>query len=95
MIRYAVVGAGWISQEAFLPSVSQSGNSCVTAIVSGDGAKANKLAGGRTKRMAVAPTIGKPNDRPIGELNAGRPLHMNIKRIDRIFEPDNFQATSI
>ena len=44
MIRYAVVGAGWISQEAFLPSVSQSGNSCVTAIVSGDSAKANKLA---------------------------------------------------
>ena len=44
MIRYAVVGAGWISQEAFLPSVAQSGNSCVTAIVSGDRTKANKLA---------------------------------------------------
>jgi predicted dehydrogenase len=44
MIRYAVVGAGWISQEAFLPSVSQSGKSCVTAIVSGDSTKANKLA---------------------------------------------------
>jgi predicted dehydrogenase len=44
MIRYAVVGAGWISQEAFLPAVSQTGNSSVTAIVSGDAERANKLA---------------------------------------------------
>lgn len=44
MIRYAVIGAGWISQEAFLPGVSQSGNSRVTAIVSGDPAKARELA---------------------------------------------------
>lgn len=44
MIRYAVVGAGWISQEAFLPGAGQSGNSRVTAIVSGDRAKASRLA---------------------------------------------------
>jgi predicted dehydrogenase len=44
MINYAVVGAGWISQIAFLPGVHQSGNSSVAAIVSGDPAKANELA---------------------------------------------------
>jgi predicted dehydrogenase len=44
MIRYAVVGAGWISQIAFLPGVGQSGNSEVTAIVTGDRDKAARLA---------------------------------------------------
>ncbi len=44
MINYAVVGAGWISQEAFLPGVVQSGNSRVAAIVTGDQAKASRLA---------------------------------------------------
>ena len=44
MINYAVVGAGWISQIAFLPGVKQSGNSRVAAIVSGDRAKAAELA---------------------------------------------------
>jgi len=44
MIRYAVVGAGWISQEAFMPSVAQSGNSRMQAIVTGNPAKAQKLA---------------------------------------------------
>jgi predicted dehydrogenase len=44
MIRYAVVGAGWISQEAFMPGVAQSGNSRITAIVTGDLVKAKKLA---------------------------------------------------
>lgn len=44
MIRYAVVGAGWISQEAFLPGISQSGNSEVAAIFTGDMDKAGKLA---------------------------------------------------
>jgi predicted dehydrogenase len=43
-IRYAVVGAGWISQEAFLPAVAQTGNSEVAAIVSGNLAKAKQLA---------------------------------------------------
>ena len=43
MINYAVVGAGWISQQAFLPGVVQSGNSRVAAIVTGDRAKAARL----------------------------------------------------
>lgn len=44
MINYAVVGAGWISQIAFLPGAAQSGNSRVAAIVTGDLAKARRLA---------------------------------------------------
>ena len=44
MINYAVVGAGWIAQQAFLPGVVQSGNSKVAAIVTGDRAKAARLA---------------------------------------------------
>lgn len=43
-VRYAVVGAGRISQEAFLPSVDQTGNSTIAAIVSGNQLKARKLA---------------------------------------------------
>lgn len=43
-IRYAVVGAGWISQSAFLPAVAQTGNSEVAALVSGSPAAAARLA---------------------------------------------------
>jgi predicted dehydrogenase len=43
-VRFAVIGAGWISQEAFLPAVEQTGNAEVTAIVSGNAAKARRLA---------------------------------------------------
>ncbi|NNE86937.1 MAG: Gfo/Idh/MocA family oxidoreductase [Silicimonas sp.] len=43
-IRYAVVGAGWISQIAFMPSVAQTGNSEMTAIVTGNADKARQLA---------------------------------------------------
>ena len=43
-VRYAVVGAGWISQEAFMPAVAQTGNSEVAAIVSGNLEKAKALA---------------------------------------------------
>jgi predicted dehydrogenase len=43
-VRYAVVGAGWISQEAFLPSIHATPNSEVTAIVSGSGEAARQLA---------------------------------------------------
>lgn len=43
-IRYAIVGAGWISQEAFMPSIDQTGNSEMTAIVTGNVEKAKKLA---------------------------------------------------
>lgn len=43
-IRYAVIGAGWISQSAFMPGVLQSPNSVITAIVTGDQTKAVELA---------------------------------------------------
>lgn len=43
-IRYAVVGAGWISQIAFMPSVAQTKNSEMTAIVTGSADKAQQLA---------------------------------------------------
>lgn len=43
-VRYAVIGAGWISQEAFMPSVAQTGNSEIAAIVSGNLDKAKALA---------------------------------------------------
>jgi predicted dehydrogenase len=46
-VRYAVVGAGWISQAAFMPGVAQnlikSGNSVMTAIVTSDQKKAETL----------------------------------------------------
>lgn len=44
MIRYAVVGAGWISQEAFLPAVAATGNSRTEVIVSGNPTAAQRLA---------------------------------------------------
>jgi predicted dehydrogenase len=44
MIRYAVVGAGWIAQEAFMPAVAATGNSRMQAIVSGSPGPAQKLA---------------------------------------------------
>lgn len=44
MIRYAVVGAGWISQEAFMPAVAATGNSRMQAIVSGSPGAARTLA---------------------------------------------------
>lgn len=43
-VRYAVVGAGWISQIAFMPGVAQTGNSMISAIVSGNAEAARKLA---------------------------------------------------
>jgi len=43
-VRYGVVGAGWISQIAFMPSVAQTGNSEMTAIVSGNPERAKELA---------------------------------------------------
>jgi predicted dehydrogenase len=42
-VRYAVVGAGWISQD-FMPGVGHTGNSVVTALVTGDQTKAKALA---------------------------------------------------
>lgn len=43
-VRYAVVGNGWITQEAFLPGVNQTGNSEVVALVSGHRDKAEQMA---------------------------------------------------
>ena len=43
-VRYGVVGAGWISQDAFMPGVRHTGNSEMTALVTGDRKKATKLA---------------------------------------------------
>ncbi len=43
-VRYAVVGAGWISQIAFLPGVGLTKNSQTTALVSGNTENARKLA---------------------------------------------------
>jgi predicted dehydrogenase len=43
-VRYAVVGAGWIAQEAFMPAVAQTGNSGIAAIVTGNADAAARLA---------------------------------------------------
>lgn len=43
-IRYAVVGGGWISQEAFMPGVHETENSVMTALVTGDPARTGGLA---------------------------------------------------
>ncbi len=42
-VRYAVVGGGWISQAAFMPGVAHTGNSELTALVTGDSDKAEAL----------------------------------------------------
>jgi predicted dehydrogenase len=42
-VRYAVVGAGWIAQAVFMPGVAASGNSELTALITGDREKARKL----------------------------------------------------
>ncbi|MDZ5605356.1 Gfo/Idh/MocA family oxidoreductase [Pseudomonas sp. RP23018S] len=43
-IRYGVVGGGAISQGAFMPGVGQTDNSVITALVTGDPEKAERLA---------------------------------------------------
>lgn len=43
-IRYGIVGAGWISQIAFMPAIAATGNSEMTAIVTGNAGAAAKLA---------------------------------------------------
>ena len=42
-VRYAVVGGGWIAQAAFMPGVEHTGNSELTALVSGDPEKLKVL----------------------------------------------------
>jgi len=43
-IRYAVVAGGSISQEGFMPGIGQTENSVMTALVTGDPIKSEKLA---------------------------------------------------
>ncbi len=43
-IRYGIVGLGDIAQEAMMPGVSHTGNSEITALVTGDAVKARTLA---------------------------------------------------
>ncbi len=43
-VRYAVVGGGQISQQAFMPGISRTDNSALAALVTGDPVKADKLA---------------------------------------------------
>lgn len=42
-VRYAVVGAGWIAQAEFMPGVEHTGNSELSALVTGSQEKASKL----------------------------------------------------
>jgi predicted dehydrogenase len=51
-VRYGFVGLGDIAQEAMLPGVEHTGNSSVTALVTGDPVKAGRLA----ERYGVAHT---------------------------------------
>lgn len=43
-VRYAVVGGGQISQQAFMPGISRTDNSELAALVTGDPVKADELA---------------------------------------------------
>ncbi|GEO96827.1 Gfo/Idh/MocA family protein [Kocuria turfanensis] len=43
-VRYAVVGLGQISQQAFLPAIARTGNSVLAALVTGTPEKARELA---------------------------------------------------
>jgi predicted dehydrogenase len=51
-VRYAIVGLGDIAQEDMMPGVEHTGNSEITALVTGDTAKASELG----KRYDVART---------------------------------------
>jgi predicted dehydrogenase len=42
-IRYAIVGVGDIAQEAMMPGVAHTGNSEITALVTGDPEKVRKV----------------------------------------------------
>ena len=43
-VRFAVVGAGWVTQAAFLPAIANAGNVEVVALVTGDASKGQALA---------------------------------------------------
>jgi len=42
-VRYAVVGAGWITQSEFIPGIEQTGNSEIAVLVAGHEEKASRL----------------------------------------------------
>ncbi len=42
-VRYAAIGAGWITQEDFLPGIADTDNSEIVALVTGDPEKAREL----------------------------------------------------
>jgi predicted dehydrogenase len=44
-VRYAVVAGGQISQQAFMPGIARTNNSELSALVTGDPVKADRLAG--------------------------------------------------
>ncbi len=43
-VRYGIVGVGDIAQEALMPGVEHTGNSEITALVTGDPKKAQELS---------------------------------------------------
>ncbi len=51
-VRIGVVAGGWISQAAFMPGVAHTGNTVMTALVTGDAEKARALA----KKYAIERT---------------------------------------
>jgi glucose-fructose oxidoreductase len=84
-IRYAVVGAGSIAQEAVLPAFQNAGNSELTALVSGDAAKRAALG----KRYGIARTYAyEQYDECLssGEVNAvyiALPNHLHRQYAER------------
>jgi predicted dehydrogenase len=65
-VRYAVVGAGWIAQEDFMPGVAKTGNSVLTALVTGDAKKGRELS----EKYAIAHVCGYDGFDPL--VRSGR-----------------------
>ena len=68
-VRYAVVGAGWIAQENFMPGVAKTGNSMMPALVTGDARKEElpeEKAGSKTRNQfhALGRFLLTPLQRP-------------------------------
>ena len=83
MIRYAVVGAGWISQEAFMPGVAQSGNSTIAAALT------SALFGG-TPSDWVGPGTGSDAEglaRKINAIERGLALHGGQPALEVLSKP--------
>ncbi len=66
--RFAVVGAGWISQAAFIPGLAQTSNAVLGAIVTGDPLKARALGERHGVRTATYETYEALLDS--GEIDA-------------------------